>query len=71
MKKTEWFPAFVRPVRAGVYEVFRPCRRGTKFFRCFMLWDGRTWRYVSGGYSDFGSSFEAGNKWRGLAKKPE
>jgi hypothetical protein len=69
VNKTEWFPAYIRPVRAGLYEVERPCMSGTPWKSCKMLWTGKRWEYPNGLYSDFGRPYENGNKWRGLAEK--
>jgi len=70
MKKTNWFPAHVRPNMVGEYEVYRPILR-QKNGRTRMLWTGKVWTYRNGGYTNFGTLHEAGNKWRGLAEKPE
>jgi len=39
MKLTPWFPANVKPVRAGVYEV-----ESLNHFKLYRYWDGRRWR---------------------------
>lgn len=70
MKKTEWFPADVKPVRVGVYqrEYWSTCIG-------FSHWDGERW---GAGYDEFSLAAEhAGTRssfqelrWRGLAEKP-
>lgn len=74
MKKTEWFPADVKPVRFGIYECDRyipadkdePARRQ----RRFLEFDYLGWRYPEHGLPAM-MFVSQHDKWRGLAEKPE
>jgi hypothetical protein len=59
MKKTKWFPADIKPVRIGIYEVL-----GSNHM---WLWDGANWR--SSGPSRFLCQGQW-KIWRGLASDP-
>lgn len=61
MKKTEWFPADVKPVRIGLYE--------TKGYLLtnMRLWTGLEWITPHGRVECVIQERE----WRGLAEKPE
>lgn len=72
-KLTEWFPADVKPVRRGVYEV----RWGWTFRDGggYCHWDGRTWGNTffkvdraPGRGETITAKQDKG--WRGLAEKP-
>jgi len=41
-KLTPWFPAHIKPVRVGVYEIKEP--DGTLFYN---KWDGKNWHWGS------------------------
>ena len=69
MKKTEWFPACIKPVRVGEYEVNRPCMPSERWAQCRMFWNGNRWQYPDRGYTDFGTVHESGGEWRGLTEK--
>lgn len=69
MKLTPWFPADVKPVRPGVYEM-----------RCdpprwYRRWDGRHWYIgdtnVSVAAKETLASWCAFEMWRGLAEEPK
>lgn len=65
-KLTPWYPASVKPVRPGVYEVHfdRDCAIS------FKRWTGRRWVWLEIALrSDFGR--KPGDKWRGLAQDPK
>lgn len=79
MKLTKWFPADVKPVHVGVYEM-EPgddyVWGGSK--GQFQHWNGERW----GGYSSSArlaalsncvnfTSMHQNRRWRGLAEKPE
>lgn len=75
MKHTPWFPANVKPVRAGVYEI-----QGDGLPAWYRYWDGQFWHV--GGPSPWSarnwvltpiSVEEAGlvKPWRGLAEEPK
>ena len=60
MTKTEWYPAEVRPVRTGYYEV--ECS-----WLCYAhYWTGAEWRVDRLAASD-----TAPQPWRGLTKEEE
>jgi len=67
VKKTAWFPAHIRPVRKGVYEIKRP--RTT-----YAYWNGQFWSYEER-WINFASemrlthSTEQYKTWRGLTKE--
>lgn len=75
MKLTPWFPAIVKPVRAGVYEV-----RKKPPWSWYRYWDGKCW-YLGGktpmaakNYADMaGSRLDETppEPWRGLAEEPK
>lgn len=67
---TEWFPNHSRPVRAGLYEVHRPCITSGQM-QDFMIWTGHHWTYQDGSYTDFGKPYLSEDKstWRGLKKE--
>jgi hypothetical protein len=65
MKKTEWFPAWLDPVRSGLYEVDRPAIANTDT----LIWTEYGWIYPEtsvfhGMYAAMGR----GDKWRGLTE---
>jgi hypothetical protein len=77
MKHTPWFPASVKPVRAGVYEV-----KEGRLPVWYRYWDGQFW--YAGGPSPWSARNwilmpigvkEAGRllaaPWRGLAEEPK
>ena len=75
---TDWFPADVKPVREGVYEIKYADDDG----RCFAHWNGAYWTHA---HWQWGATVSAtiaraaANAshdfselpWRGLAEKPE
>jgi len=71
MKLTPWFPAKVKPVRAGVYEI-----QEDELPVWYRRWDGKNW-YVGDPTPEgaaqertiLASWFRA--PWRGLAKEPK
>jgi hypothetical protein len=69
VKRTKWFPACIKPVRVGEYEVKRPCMSGRLWMESRMLWTGNRWEYLDRGYTDFGTVHESGGEWRGLTEK--
>ena len=38
MKRTEWYPSHIKPVRKGLYEV------GSDKFHVYAYWDEKHWR---------------------------
>ncbi len=72
MKLTPWFPANVKPVRVGVYEIHS--NTTTPWYR---HWDGLNWcagerTPWEAGYLEFiplGAAFA--EPWRGLAEEPK
>ncbi|CAB4180564.1 hypothetical protein UFOVP1049_55 [uncultured Caudovirales phage] len=76
-KMTPWFPAHIKPVRKGVYEVRTPNNKGNKY--CY--YDHRGWRLCSAARhsaeeekhytSEFmhSSMVLVGSKWRGFTKE--
>jgi hypothetical protein len=71
MKKTEWFPANVKPVRVGVYRVEK------SFGVVWAHWNGKSWshgctqRNVPADVAWFYDQAYPVIEWRGLAEKPE
>jgi len=70
MKKTKWFPADIKPVRAGWYETKSQLENQISKFRWFF--DGNEWVWFY-----YESTLQGKNRcncqnrvWRGLAKKP-
>jgi hypothetical protein len=71
MKLTPWFPASVKPVRAGVYQSKEP------FLTWYRYWDGEYW--CSGGTTPIAAKRHANMRfdetppepWRGLAEEPK
>lgn len=69
-KLTRWFPADVKPVRAGVYQT----RKGKELSDWFQFWSGTFWGVSQ--KSVFDAYAEKNNpswgfttvEWRGLAK---
>ncbi len=70
MKLTKWFPAYIKPVHVGWYQVSRPWYENGK--PIFLDWDGDRWLYATNeGYAIAGSSatvHQQGCVWRGLAE---
>lgn len=72
MKLTEWFPADVKPVRVGYYEVRNtglPSKRSRYYLigRPSRYWDGKIWRaWATGPASVFGQ--RGMHEWRGIKK---
>lgn len=71
-KRTPWFPASVKPVRTGIYEVYRPCFEGEGDVdpRHRLKWDGERWLYcepvgiaVDGDGASMSPTYDM---WRGL-----
>jgi hypothetical protein len=66
-KHTPWFPADVKPVHVGVYQVDR--------VHAYQHWNGRYWGIYclsmaeARRRADFESMYQE-HQWRGLAKKP-
>jgi len=69
MKKTDWFPASVKPVRAGWYE--RDWGSMCTDDEAYDYWNGRNWFYGDGFWRSVCYSAPNNKKWRGLAEKPE
>ena len=74
MKLTPWFPADVKPVHVGVYEIYENKRSER---RTFKHWNGRFWGFASRTIMDaqnadaLGPSIIQKCKWRGLAEPPK
>lgn len=60
MKKTEWYPAHVKPVRKGWYEI----DLGFKKFGDFAYWTGKSWSWGTGA----SRLFNQNRQWRGLTE---
>lgn len=78
MKKTPWFPAGIKPVREGPYEVWSATYESAGWYA---WWDGKKWgpAFKYGGQKrsiriSYGCRQSAGaiqdRHWRGLAQKP-
>jgi len=76
MKLTKWFPAYIKPVRRGVYET-----RIDSFHNntpgAVSRWNGKRWSHQIGKNAnkiylrDFGEAAAQNKSWRGLAKEPK
>ena len=76
-KMTPWFPSSIKPVRAGVYEVFTPNSRANRY----AYFDKKGWRLCAGSVEDargelnwddiyWDSSMNLPcSKWRGFTRK--
>jgi len=66
MKVTEWFPPYVKPVRAGVYQIrFAGERRPSGYCR----WDGLVWRFTEPDVKTASKATRIGiqeKTWRGV-----
>lgn len=60
MKLTRWYPAHIKPVRVGFYEV----SSGDGLFKDFYWWSGALWRIAPNSYFCLHESTNL--KWRGL-----
>jgi hypothetical protein len=75
-KMTDWFPAHIKPVHAGVYEVFTPNSRVNKY----AYYDNHGWRLCSSYVGEaenekpwisdipYSSMTLRGAKWRGFTE---
>lgn len=74
MKKTEWYPPYIKPARIGWYEV--KTRYPDSFVGKYRYFNGRGWRW-DGDMGNIGSTrYEAAfgdehDRWRGLANNPK
>ena len=72
MKKTDWFPGDVKPVRVGVYEQKNPIGQ-----LGYQRWDGSSWYFwCSTVFKAQLATMKAGDSfqndpWRGLASDPK
>jgi hypothetical protein len=77
MELTEWYPAHIKPVRQGVYELevyeldywkFTP----TLMFSC---WDGKQWLWIADNVDKAATRIcpaqSQNRRWRGLAARPQ
>lgn len=76
MKRTPWFPAEVRPVHEGFYEVKRGLHVHNVYPKNSILkFDGYEWRHTehssNGLFVDGFAQMSVGDKWRGLAEPPK
>lgn len=72
MKLTKWFPASIKPVHVGVYEI-KP--RLSSMPQLFKHWDGKKWGFTGLNiadakfYGDRGVYLATQNvQWRGIKK---
>lgn len=77
MKLTEWYPADVKPVHVGVYEVrnSRPLhyRAQGRLLGRYRYWDGNNWMTAAPDDIWHGPSIMGTHdthQWRGLAQDP-
>ncbi|VVE85150.1 hypothetical protein [Pandoraea sputorum] len=77
-KLTDWFPADVKPVHKGVYELGWEDEDG----RCFANWDGKKWGFAQWQFfhtseetcqiaANMPGVFAIQTRWRGLAEEPK
>lgn len=77
MKKTDWFPHQIKPIRVGVYQIKNPITGEPVYAH----WGGKYWGYYKGEFNDaiaYELDFDLlvdqpdqDKVWRGLAEKPE
>jgi hypothetical protein len=61
MKKTNWYPPHIKPVRVGLYEV------GSDIFYLKAYWSGKSWRLAL----NKDQKWKIQNlTWRGLTHEP-
>lgn len=65
-KLTPWFPASIKPVRPGHYEIQFADGSGNGDTR---VWTGTRWVWASGMKTLFNT--ERRGRWRGLAEQPK
>ena len=75
MKLTPWFPAEVKPVHVGVYEIYEHRRHERPTFK---HWNGSFWGFASASIGQaqsadthLGPSLVQKCNWRGLAAPPK
>jgi hypothetical protein len=69
MKLTPWFPANVKPVRVGVYQV-----RDTDTLPWYRRWDGAHWHIGAESVRIAAATsmpIDSQLPWRGLAEEPK
>ena len=72
MKLTKWYPADVKPINVGIYEIKAPFQKKSYF----SYFDGNQWGYRMNTtieavwFKDEKIDIDQISKWRGLAKKP-
>lgn len=64
MTKTPWYPAHIKPVRVGWYEVISSVVPEGEM----MFWDGGLLWWTGRGGGVFCGPLVPGDKWRGLTK---
>jgi len=64
MAKTPWYPAHIKPVRIGWYELGHVDTQDVDR----MFWDGRLLWWTGRGGKVFCGPLLPGDKWRGLTK---
>jgi hypothetical protein len=72
MELTEWYPAHIKPVRQGVYELdywkFTPTLM-------FSYWDGKQWLWIADNVDKAATrispALTQNRRWRGLAARPQ
>lgn len=63
MKKTEWYPGEIKPVRKGWYEIHGfGLTRGIRFY-----WTGQIWKQYPSSHTR--AVFFASDMWRGLTEQ--
>jgi hypothetical protein len=65
MKKTEWFPPHIKPVRKGHYECRRP---GFPYTLGLDYWNGTFWCEARS-KKPFSTSLQNTYEWRGLKEE--
>lgn len=72
MERTEWYPAYIYPVRPGIYETLRNRTLVGEAGIHKLEWTGKLWKYIPGqrfyGCNACMSQHD-GDMWRGL-KEP-
>jgi hypothetical protein len=71
MKRTPWFPAEIKPVRPGFYEV--ESANGSRTAKLFAVWTGREWAWPSDVRRNYPRPvlFFQNRAWRGVTEEPQ
>ena len=69
MKKTEWYPGNVKPVRKGWYEWQPGLKKAISEDYCY--WNGVEWGQSAYGTHPYPKEAQNWGYWRGILKEPK